>query len=875
VVLPEPGSDAEKLLVQQLTAEFLTPQTREQVIAYRGDRRMVQYFEPVPLEPAKTPLPCFRQGGVYLIIGGLGGVGLIMAEYLFKTVNAKLILTSRYGLPPKDQCQEADEKTVNRIHKVQALKNLGADVMVVVVDVSDEKKMQETVEKARARFGPINGVIHCGYVPDGTVIDQRTKEMNEAVFAPKVRGTLILDRIFETLEPLDFFVICSSLAAIFGPPGQVGYAAAGAFQDAFAYYRRAHTPLSTYNISINWCGWAGTQALLESVTELASRLGIDPESQLKDTMLPEEGLDAFARIMAANTPQVLVSPQELSLLLTHLNSAATAMEFQENLAEEEISKSKIVLKRPNLKTVYVAPRSETEETIAHIWQDFFGFETVGVRDDFFELGGDSLKAMTVSAKIHRELNIKIPIATFFSTPTIEELTQYIEEKGQKETHLVIPKAKEKEYYPLSAMQERLFFLQQKDPESTDYNITLPFLLEGPVDKEKLETTFKQLFKRHETYRTSLHLVDNRPMQKIHPAVDFQIEYHDSTPEEAEELILNLKAPFNLSQAPIFRAMFIHLEKEKNLLVLDTHHAALDGTSFGIFQKEFMDLYGDRDLPPLKTGYKDYCQWQYERFRGGELEKMETYWLEQFKDPVPALNLPTDFPRPKLPGYEGHSMWYNIDKTKTRQLRELAQKTGTTTFMLFMAVYSILLHKYSSREDIVVGIRIACRPHTDLEKIIGRFSNELGFRSHPTPGITFKEFLEEIKRTALGLFKHQEYPFERLPERLNYPWNTERSSLFDTMVVYNNIKAETPDVIIEGLKLLPYGIRKVNILYDIFLQATEIGDIINLFIQYSTSLFKQETVERMIRDFMHILECIIENPDILLSQIAQTQTTDDG
>jgi hypothetical protein len=321
---------------------------------------------------------------------------------------------------------------------------------------------------------------------------------------------------------------------------------------------------------------------------------------------------------------------------------------------------------------------------------------------------------------------------------------------------------------------------------------------------------------------------------------------------------------------MLRAVLIQLEEEKNILMIDTHHIAIDGTSFGIFQKEFMDFYGDRELPPLTVSHKDYCQWQQDRFRDGELENMETYWLEQFKDPVSPLDLPTDFPGPEVPGHDGYSLRYSIDETKTRRLRELAQDTGTTTFMVFMAAYGILLHKYTGREDIVVGFRIACRPHNDLQKIIGRFSNELGFRSRPRPGLTFKEFLQQVKETALGLFKHQEYPFHRLQEQLQYPWNTRRASLFDTMVVYNNIKAETSDAPIGHLKLSGYGFSRAKVLYDIFFQATEMGDIINLLIQYSSSLFKQETVEGMIRDFFNILEAIIEDPDLPLSRLAQTQ-----
>lgn len=878
IVPGETGGPLDEETIGQLTDEFLTPQTREQVVAFRGDQRFVQTFVKAPLESPKNRanLPAFRQNGVYLIIGGLGGIGLTLGAYLVENYGAKLVLTSRSGLPPKDQWKQVMgstnkemEKIRGQIGKVMDLEAAGGEVVTEAVDAADLGGMTEVVDNAGKRFGPVNGVIHSAYVADGKVIDQRTRGVSQKVFAPKINGTLVLEEIFSGREPLDFFVTCSSLAAIFGPVGQVAYTAGNAFQDAFARHRNRLHP-KTRNVSINWCGWAEVGGAVEYVAKLGEKMGRDEnftDTIMKESMMPSEGTEAFVRIMNARASQVMVSVEEISYLVAHLNTSRTSVGFQESLAKkpEEKPKQKL-LKRPNLKTAFAAPRDANEEALAEIWRSLFGLETVGVNDDFFELGGDSLKAMTVASRIHKELDVKVPVATFFSMPTIEELARYIVEKGHGDTHMIIPPAEPKEYYPVSSMQERLFRLHLENPDSITYNIWLPHMLEGELDRDQLEKTFIKLFERHEIYRTSMHMVNGTTMQKIHDQVDFKLEYHESSKEELDGLMEKLKQPFDLTKAPLLRGKLIRVEENMHVLMFETHHIAIDGSSAGILSKEFLDLYGDIDLPPLRINYKDFSQWQHDRFEGEEMAVLEKYWLEQFKEPVVPMHLPTDFPKASEPGDYGEVVVAFIDQVTTQGLRDMGQETGATTFMMFMAAYGILLHKYSKNEDLVVGFRIANRPHSDLARLIGRFSNELGFRSRPRPDLSFSQFLEEVKATALGLFKHQEYPFERLPGKLDYPWITERTSMFDTMVVYNNIPVEASEAPIGQLNFRPFGLRSVKIHYDLFIQATETGNVINLNFQYPTDLFKKDTIKHLAQDFLKILAKITENPEATIEEL---------
>jgi acyl carrier protein/NAD(P)-dependent dehydrogenase (short-subunit alcohol dehydrogenase family) len=738
---------------------------------------------------------------------------------------------------------------------------LGVEVMVLNVDVADETAMRKAALEINERFGPVNGIIHCGYVPDGTVIDQRTREISETVFAPKIKGTWVLHQVFRRQGTLDFFVLCSSMAAIFGPVGQVAYTAAGAFQDAFAHYAHYRSLCDGYPmhaVSINWCAWAEVGALLDSVKAMAPKLGIDPELQYKAAMLPAEGVDAFIRVMSTNAPQVLVSTQEIAPMLEHLNTSATSMGFQESLATLEEQKPKTLRKRPPLKTDYVAPQTGDEKTIAQIWQDLFGLETVGIKDDFFELGGDSLKAMTVSSRIHKELHVKIPIAAFFSGPTIEELVQRIPvpgDKVEKKAERVIPFAGEKEYYPIAPVQKPLYYRHQKDPGNIYFNIHTILRLEGPLNKGRLINVFKKIIKRHEIYRTSFHLINNQVMQKIHSYedLDFQVHTYEAVEETLTETITKLRVPFDLAEAPLFRVMLIKVAEENNILLMDTHLIIIDGTSADYLAGEVMMLYNNKELPPPVIQYKDYAQWQHERMQSGELKAAQAYWEERFKDPLPVPVLPVDFPRPEVRTYDEGIYRFFMPGNLVLRLKELTRETGTTMFMVWAAALNILLYKYSAAEDIVIGSRIACRTHPYLERLQGKFANTFIFRTRPQPQKPFRDFLNQVREISLDVFKHQEYACEGMED-------------YHIIFVYNNMNIVPEGVGQDALKISVYEFASGKTIHDLAFHVTEVGDNIGVLVSYAADIFKHETIVRMTEDFKRICETICRSPGKPLSEM---------
>ncbi|MEG4005579.1 SDR family oxidoreductase [Microcoleus sp. Pol11C1] len=495
VVLPASGSWSEKLLDQLLTEIVAdNPKSNDAIVAYRGNNRWLQTFEPVQLNEALEETPVLREGGVYLITGGMGGIGLVLAENLAKTVRAKLVLVGRSAFPDRNERSQwlathNEQDSVSRkIRKLLEIEESGAEVLVATADVTNLEQMQVAIALAQKQFGQIDGVIHAAGVPGGGVIQRKTREEAERILAPKVTGTLVLDFILKDVE-LDFFVLFSSLASVIGGVGQVDYAGANAFMDAFSHYKSSTN--STFTTCINWDAWqevgmaasaieqfgitpdiaqeklssveqplfettkndmiksdrhnqssASSESQNVSLTISSPSLagkekynvlappnpqlpaqGFSSKKILKDGLLPSEGLKVFRRILESKLPQVLVSTHDFTSLIERDNSDSL-LNFSETGQKTNLSQA--AHPRPELSNAYIAPLNEIEKTIANIWQKFLGVKQVGIHDNFFELGGHSLLATQIIAQMRLAIEMDLPLSILFDTPTVAEISQYIE-----------------------------------------------------------------------------------------------------------------------------------------------------------------------------------------------------------------------------------------------------------------------------------------------------------------------------------------------------------------------------------------------------------------------------------------------------------------
>ena len=513
--------------------------------------------------------------------------------------------------------------------------------------------------------------------------------------------------------------------------------------------------------------------------------------------------------------------------------------------------------------LYVAPRNMTEAILVQIWSEVLDRERVGIYDNFFELGGHSLKATAVVSRIHKELNIILPLKELFRCPTISEISEYFS-AAKTSVYASIEPVGSKEYYEASSAQKRMWLLQQLDHESTGYNMPGALVVKGNLARSRLEEAFLKLIKRHESLRTMFAMEEDVVVQKVARSVDFEIEYAQGRAEAIDEHIKAFIRPFDLSKAPLLRAGLITISPEQHYLLFDMHHIISDGISMAILTQEFMALYEGQELKEQRIGYKDFSQWQNEYLRSEKIKDQESYWLEQFAGEIPLLNLPLDYPRPTIQNFTGGNVSFKLEQELTEKLNDLAGVTGTTLYMVLLSAINILLSKYTGQTDIIIGSPIAGRPHADLEGIIGMFVNTLAMRSYPVGEKTYTEFLKEVKETALTAYENQDYQFEELVEKLELARHLNRNPLFDVMFVLQNM--DTRELVIEGLSFSEYASEQVPAKFDLMFTATETDKGVLFNIEYGVSLFQRETIERLARHLHNLLNVIVAEQTIQLGKI---------
>jgi amino acid adenylation domain-containing protein len=535
----------------------------------------------------------------------------------------------------------------------------------------------------------------------------------------------------------------------------------------------------------------------------------------------------------------------------------------------------------------VAPRTAIEKKIVNLWAELLGRDaahisqmqnSLGIDDDFFQLGGHSLKAMILVSKIHKELNVKLPLAEFFKFPTIRGLSQYILETGKDIYKSIIPVEK-KEYYALSSAQKRMYILQQIDLKNTAYNMPQVMPLAGELDNKRLEDSFNKLIKRHDSLRTSFHMIDEQPVQKIHDYAKLEIEYYRlpaNYKEDKDHKIHYFVRAFDLTASPLLRVGLVKTVDEKQYLLVDMHHIISDGISLQVLREDFATLYEGGELPFLRLQYKDFSQWQNndkERFKN-----QEKYWLKEFAGELPVLNLPADYPRPLKQSFAGNSLNFKIPAAETRALKTMAHQQGVTLFMILGAFINILLAKLCGQDDIIIGAPVAGRRHADLEKIIGMFVNTLALRNYPNSEKSFTVFLSQLKERTLEAFENQEYQFEDLVEKVATARDMSRNPLFDVLFMVENInptagkEEEQENNLIRiakfDLEINVYETTETTETTEIA-EISEVGEVdsmLNIMFIYCAELFKKETIERFTIYFKKIIALIIQKPGIRIKDI---------
>ena len=514
---------------------------------------------------------------------------------------------------------------------------------------------------------------------------------------------------------------------------------------------------------------------------------------------------------------------------------------------------------------YVAPSNETEEALVSLWSKVLSIDPANISTtvSFFSLGGHSLKAATLVNKIAKQLRVEVPLKEVFRHQDIKNLSAFILSQHQSAYEGISP-AVEQDYYPLSSSQRRMYFLQSYDPVSVVYNMPQVVKLAGALDRKHLEGVFSQLIGRHESLRTSFGVVEGEAVQVVHKQVDFALEYHQTEESAAPALIREFVRPFDLQQASQFRVGLVKLSEQAHLLLVDMHHIISDGVSQGQLIQDFMALYQGKALPGLDIQYKDYAVWQQSDEQQLRLKAQRQFWRDEFAHQVSVLDLPTDRSRPVALSHRGAYQSCLLDQEETNRLKALSQEAGATLYMTMLSVFNVLLSKLSRQEDITIGTPVAGRDHAEVEGVIGMFVNTVVLRNYPKGGMSFRQFLTEVKRKVLGCFAHQGYGYEELIEELGIPRDPSRNPLFDVMFSYEH--QNKGELVLPGLRLQDYPSAHAVSKFDLTLTVSETEEGMYLNFEYAKDLFDQGTIVRFISYLQKIIAEVTADPQKLLVEI---------
>jgi len=534
--------------------------------------------------------------------------------------------------------------------------------------------------------------------------------------------------------------------------------------------------------------------------------------------------------------------------------------------------------RSELETAFTAPRTQTEQIVANIFSEVLGLDRVGLHDNFFESGGHSLLATQVVSRLRESFSMELPLRWIFESPTVLELAARVEKTTEDNDELkALPVvAGKRDRLPLSFSQQRLWFLNQLEPESPFYNVALATQISGALDVAALTSALDTIVVRHEALRTVFHTVDDEPVQRILTTQPLSLKLIDLSgreidrTEEARKLLREeAERHFDLEHGPLFRTVLIRLDEAEHILLLCIHHIVSDGWSYAVLLRELGALYEaysrhePSPLPELKVQYADYAVWQRSRLQGQRLERHLSFWKRHLAGAPLVLELPADKPRPRAQTFDGADFSCKLSTALTSGIKALCRQEGVTPFMTLMAAFQLFLSRYCGREDIVVGTDLANRERVELEGLIGFFVNLLPVRIDLSGNPTFTELLARVKSTMLDVYAHQELPFEKLVEELRPERNLRRNPLVQVLFVMQNIAQE--ELQLRGLHLSPFKFRNASSRFDLALFMNEGGQELHGLWRYNPDLFKSTTVAKMSDQFQVFLRRIIADPSTRLSE----------
>ncbi|MEU6476672.1 amino acid adenylation domain-containing protein [Streptomyces sp. NPDC047017] len=857
----------------------------EDEIALRGGRRRAARL--TPAAGLTRPLPLrLRADGAYLVTGAFGALGRLLCRALVSWGARRLILVGRTPLPAREHWHHTDtdtgpdiapESAAGRaVRFVEELEALGARPVVASLDIGDEASFTAWLAEYRRRAAPpIRGVFHlAGQVRD-TLVPEMDRRTFDAVHDPKVLGAYVLHRHLGD-EPLDHFVLFSSIASLLTTAGQTNYAAGNAFLDALAHHRRAR---GLPGLSLAWGPWA---------TGMIEELGLVEhyrDSRGMSSLSPEAGMAVLERVIGQDRAHLLVAtvvdwplflawypspPPLVSALAAAGGPAAPPGERGSFL--DEFREADAAARR----ALVAARFTEVVAGVLRVGQD-----RIDPGAALGALGLDSLLAMELRSRVQARLGLTLPVVTWLGSAPVGELIEQLHDAlaeraaadgGETDDGAAVEVFRDESRHPLTQNQKALWFLKQLNPDGFAYNIGGAVEIRAPLDPELVFEAFRVLVERHPSLRANFVHEHGRPVQTVAPAADaaqrldvalFDVE---GVPwDEVHAMIVReYRAPYDLAHDPLVRLRLFRRGPDRWVLMKAVHHIISDAISTFTFIEELLAVHEalrqgrTPGLPPVPARYLDFLNWQNEFLAGPEARRMLDYWKAALPAEVPVLGLPTDKPRPAVQTHNGASEFFVLDAGLSARVHEVARAHHVTVFMVLLSAYYVLLHRYSGQDDIIVGTPVTGRTKEEFSSVYGYFVNPLPLHVGLGDGPSVEQLLARVREVVLGGLDNQEYPFVLLVEELGLQHDPSRSAVFQAMFILLTHKVATEKY---GYRLEYVELPEEEGQFDLTLSVyeDEADRRFHCVFKYNTDLFLPETMRRLSAHYANVLDALTRAP----------------
>ena len=501
---------------------------------------------------------------------------------------------------------------------------------------------------------------------------------------------------------------------------------------------------------------------------------------------------------------------------------------------------------------FVDCTTDTEKDLEKLCKLIFNKEKISAKANFFDMGADSLTIIRLVSEIYSKLNVQISIHDIYNYPCIYDLAKFLSSKlnenSETQPSFTLKKHKESNYYPVSSAQRRIFYTVNMESTNLSYNTPFGIIFNKKPDVKRLENCIRQILNSHDAFKTYFVLENNDVVQKLIPQVDFKLKTCNYKNDQFIQ-------PFDLSIAPLVHIELDHYDG-KYLLQLDIHHIICDGSSIIIFMNELCALYSGKTINHSKFDYIDYAI--SEKINKND----EEFWLNQFKDEIPLLNMPTEFERSAIKSYEGNNIFLNL--TNLSDINNLCKIYNVTPYMFLLSCFFVLLYKYTMQNNIVIGTPVIGRNAPQVRDIIGMFVNTLAIKQDIQSTYKFSDFLGLVKTTCLNAYNHQLYPFDELVKNLNIVRDSSRNPIFDVLFTYES--QGIPEYIFDNSPVSYYTPENNTSKFDFSLEVTPTKDGFNLRLEYCTKLFSKKFMENLLDNYHNIINSVIANNDLQIAQI---------